>query len=201
MDEVTGLWYQTDKNFIETGINHAVVSDTFTNPFYGPLKTVRSFPEGNRNCYNLKPKQGKNSTYNIQAVFSYQNYDNRNQLPRFHLYVGANYWVTVVLVSESQVQSYTIIYHSSADIIQVCFVNTGLGTPFISSLELQSLNSNNSIYSDYSSSLPLTDWGGGRIDTGAYQNPPNPYRYRTIYHHFFMLVYFLSKMIGKSIDF
>ena len=63
MDEVTGLWYQTDKNFVETGINHAVVSDTFSNPFHGPLKTVRRFPEGNRSCYTLKPKQGKNSTW------------------------------------------------------------------------------------------------------------------------------------------
>ena len=74
-DPTTGIWYQTDKDFVESGINHRISSDvSFKNPYYEPLlRTLRSFPEGDRNCYTLKPQQGKNNNYLIRAIFSYQN--------------------------------------------------------------------------------------------------------------------------------
>ncbi|RVW52010.1 putative leucine-rich repeat receptor-like protein kinase [Vitis vinifera] len=49
---------------------------------------VRSFPEGAKNCYTLRPQQGKDHKYLIRASFMYGNYDSKNQLPVFKLYVA-----------------------------------------------------------------------------------------------------------------
>ncbi|XP_039155586.1 putative leucine-rich repeat receptor-like serine/threonine-protein kinase At2g19230 [Eucalyptus grandis] len=101
------------------------------------LKNVRIFPNGTRNCYTLKPNQGKNRTYLIRAVFWYGNYDGKNQAPSFDLYIDVNYWAKV----NYSIYSYEeIMYVSQADDIQVCLVNTGNGVPFISALELRSLD-------------------------------------------------------------
>jgi len=47
------------------------------------LKTVRSFPEGERNCYPLKPMTGKDANYLIRAGFMYGNYDEKNSTAIF----------------------------------------------------------------------------------------------------------------------
>ena len=164
MDENTGIRYQTDKDFVETGINRRISpTETFNNPYFGEqLNTVRSFPEGDRNCYNLKPKQGKNNKYLIRAFFAYGNYDNSNEPVKFELYLGANYWDTVQQPNSSYYYFYEIIHTSLTDTIDVCLVNIQQGTPFISILELRLLD--NSIYS--ASSLPLSLYF--RVDVGNY---------------------------------
>ncbi|KAL9831410.1 putative non-specific serine/threonine protein kinase [Arabidopsis thaliana] len=43
--------------------------------------TLRYFPDGKRNCYNLIVKQG--TTYMIRATALYGNYDGRNISPKF----------------------------------------------------------------------------------------------------------------------
>ena len=97
MDEVTGIWYQTDEGFIESGSNHGVAPninfDQFPPTINQTLITLRSFPEGERNCYTLKPKQDKQNQkqkYMIRAIFSYGNYDLKNQAPTFDVYLGVN---------------------------------------------------------------------------------------------------------------
>ncbi|KAF7814188.1 putative LRR receptor-like serine/threonine-protein kinase [Senna tora] len=106
------------------------------------MNTLRSFPEGKRNCYTLKPKQGKNHKYLIRAYFAYGNYDGKNQTPIFDLYVGVNYWDTVNLGKYYYISE--IIHTPTTDTIHVCLVKTVVGIPFISALELRPLN--NSIY-------------------------------------------------------
>ncbi|XP_059595811.1 probable LRR receptor-like serine/threonine-protein kinase At1g05700 [Vitis vinifera] len=106
---------------------------------------VRSFPEGDRNCYALPPGQGKNHKYLIRAWFMYGNYDSKNQPLVFKLYLGVDEWATVNITNASVIIRKEIIHIPTTDDIDVCLVNAGSGTPFISVLELQQLN--DSIYS------------------------------------------------------
>ncbi|KAK3410880.1 hypothetical protein EUGRSUZ_J02909 [Eucalyptus grandis] len=105
------------------------------------LKNLRSFPSGMRNCYTLKPDKGKNNTYLIRASFWYAAYDDKNRPPIFDLYIDVNYWATV---DNSDKKYYEIVYVAQRDDIQVCLVNIGQGVPFISALELRTLD--NSLY-------------------------------------------------------
>ncbi|CAA6672835.1 unnamed protein product [Spirodela intermedia] len=73
---------------------------------------VRSFPDGTRNCYTLRPLV-RGAKYRVNAEFLYGNYDGLGRPPTFDLYLGVNLWV--------------------------CLVNTGNGTPFISALKLRPL--------------------------------------------------------------
>ncbi|XP_021765382.1 probable LRR receptor-like serine/threonine-protein kinase At1g05700 isoform X2 [Chenopodium quinoa] len=138
-----GVYYTSDIGFINTGTNMDVQVD-YQSSHWPMYNTVRSFPDGSRNCYTLKPLQGKNTHYLIRARFHYGNYDGLNRKPRFDLYIGVNYWATVKFISVENKPFYEIIYTSPVDLIYVCLVNTGSGTPFISGLELRPLN--NSIY-------------------------------------------------------
>ncbi|KAL3005018.1 hypothetical protein AAZX31_08G195700 [Glycine max] len=127
------------------------------------LHTLRSFPEGNRNCYTLKPeyKQGEQQSYLIRAMFGYGNYDGKNHAPTFDLYLGVNYWKNVNTADRSYIWA-EIIHAPTTDTIQVCLVNIDTGTPFISSLELRPLST--SIYQIMSQSYLYLH---GRFDVGG----------------------------------
>lgn len=102
--------------------------------------TVRSFPEGTRNCYTLRPAQGKGRRYLIRATFMYGDYDGKSILPAFDLYVGEDYWITINIARIASSYYTEIIHTSSSDYIHVCLVKTGEDTPFISALELRLLD-------------------------------------------------------------
>ena len=142
MDESTGIFYKSDTSFIDTGTNNEISPEYYySNPVYArQTNTLRSFPQGTKNCYTLKPKQGKNSNYLIRAFFQYGNYDNKNQIPKFDVYVGVNYWLSVVLNGSSYLAYPDFIHVPSSDTILVCLINTGSGVPFISALELRPLS-------------------------------------------------------------
>ena len=134
-----GISYKSDKDFISTGKN------MFVAPKYNYWKLVdslRSFPEGKRNCYALKPREGKNQSYYVRALFHYGNYDSKNQGQiMFDLYIGVNYWDTVDINVEDKLATYyDIIHYSVTDTIYVCLVNTGSGVPFINGLDLRFMN-------------------------------------------------------------
>uniref|UniRef100_A0A803MM08 non-specific serine/threonine protein kinase n=1 Tax=Chenopodium quinoa TaxID=63459 RepID=A0A803MM08_CHEQI len=114
---------------------------------------LRSFPEGTKNCYTLKPSQGKGRNYLIRAFFMYGNYDSLNKPPTFDLLLGVDLWDTVKLDSSSKRVRKEIIHTPSTDFLYVCVVNTDSGTPFISGLELRHLT--DSIYRRDSGSLDL----------------------------------------------
>ncbi|XP_030949055.1 putative leucine-rich repeat receptor-like serine/threonine-protein kinase At2g19230 [Quercus lobata] len=139
-DKETGIPYKSDKELIDTGIVNTIPADSSTN-LAQYLKNLRSFPQGKRNCYTLRPEQGKNNNYMIRARFFYGNYDGKNQAPTFDLHIGVNFWITVDIEEEG---SYSVIYVPLTDYIDVCLVNTGNGIPYISALELRLLD--NSIY-------------------------------------------------------
>ncbi|RZB97824.1 putative leucine-rich repeat receptor-like protein kinase, partial [Glycine soja] len=166
LDEETSIFFKTDTDFIETGENFLTSSQFIqtNDPDLGrQLHTLRSFPEGNRNCYTLKPeyKQGEQKSYLIRAMFGYGNYDGKNHAPTFDLYLGVNYWINVNTATNSYIWT-EIIHAPTTDTIQVCLVNIDTGTPFISSLELRPLST--SIYQIMSQSyLHLK----GRFDVGG----------------------------------
>ena len=75
----------------------------------------------------------------------YGNYDSKNQLPKFELYLGVDEWTTVEIKNASAIYRREIIHIPITDTIDVCLVNVDSGTPFISVLEVRPLN--DSLYS------------------------------------------------------
>ncbi|XP_050231693.1 probable LRR receptor-like serine/threonine-protein kinase At1g05700 isoform X2 [Mercurialis annua] len=173
IDPKTGIQYIPDKTYIDTGLSKNISSD-FNSEAQSPafLTTVRSFPEGNRNCYTLRPPEGKASLYLIRASFMYGNYDNQNEVPEFSLYLGVNLWDTVKPENASHVVIKEILHVAVMDNIYVCLVNTGSGTPFISALELRHFK-NSTYRADPGSALALfqrLDFGSSSNDTIRYHD-------------------------------
>ncbi|KAL0891222.1 hypothetical protein Bca101_015205 [Brassica carinata] len=166
VDTDTGISYTWDAPYITSGVN-ANVSQEYgypANPVLPfPLADVRSFPQGNRNCYTLTPSDGKGNLYLIRATFMYGNYDGKKALPEFDLYVNVNFWSTVTFRNASENVIREILTFAESETVYVCLVNKGKGTPFISALELRPTNS--SIYgTEFGRNVSLVLYQ--RYDTG-----------------------------------
>ncbi|PWA59736.1 leucine-rich repeat transmembrane protein kinase protein [Artemisia annua] len=144
IDNITGLNYVSDVDFIDSGESHNIMPINNLYVDFTQLTTLRSFPENTRNCYTLKPTQGKGNRYLIRARFMYGNYDFKDKVPEFDVYLGPDYLDTMTFDSSTDIRDMEIILVSSSDYIHVCLVNTGQGTPFISAIELRLLG--NDIY-------------------------------------------------------
>uniref|UniRef100_M4ENP7 Protein kinase domain-containing protein n=1 Tax=Brassica campestris TaxID=3711 RepID=M4ENP7_BRACM len=157
----TGIKYVSDSSYTDTGTS-SFVAPEYRGNMMQSMWFVRSFPEGVRNCYEIGVNVS--AKYLIRAAFMYGNYDARNELPGFDLHLGPNKWDSVKLESSEGTVSKEIIYSVLTDTLQVCLVNTGNGTPFISVLELRQLP--NSSYATKSESLQLFQ----RLDFGSSTN-------------------------------
>ncbi|PON37029.1 Mitogen-activated protein kinase kinase kinase [Parasponia andersonii] len=156
--QINGRYFENDTKYIDTGEVLPISSDYKHNwPWFNNL---RSFPNGTRNCYVLRLKQGKNVNYLISAFFYYGNYDNKKTLPVFDLYIGVNRWRTLN-TTESIFSD--VIYLATTDIIDVCLVNINSGTPFISALQLRPLVSGSLYQTSLGNLLGLVH----RFDCGA----------------------------------
>nr|XP_043627868.1 probable LRR receptor-like serine/threonine-protein kinase At4g29180 [Erigeron canadensis] len=143
VDLETGISYTSDGPFISTGENRNMSLEYRypNNPMLPrAFSDLRTFPQGNKNCYTLRPIGGKTSLNLIRATFMYGNYDGENKLPEFDLYLGVNLWESVKFVNASDVVITEIIGVAFEDTLSVCLVNIGQGVPFISVLELRPLN-------------------------------------------------------------
>ncbi|KAK2654546.1 hypothetical protein Ddye_014402, partial [Dipteronia dyeriana] len=169
-DMKTGINYTSDVTFPETGVSYNISSEYIRDTLEQPFLTLRSFPEGMKNCYTLKPTLG-HLKFLIRASFMYGNYDGQNKLPSFDLLLGADLWDSVELSDASTVLSKEIIHVSQKNYIDVCLVNNGSGTPFISSLELRPLE--NASYPTHSGTSLLLHW---RLDVGSTANENETYR-------------------------
>ncbi|XP_019193335.1 PREDICTED: putative leucine-rich repeat receptor-like protein kinase At2g19210 isoform X2 [Ipomoea nil] len=168
-DPITGIRYVSDAGFADSGTVNNISSSYVTGDLIRQFLTVRSFPEGPRNCYTVRPPKSKFRTkYLIRARFLYGNYDGQNQVPTFDLHLGADRWKTITLEDASTPHSTEMIHVMSSDFLHVCLVNTGAGTPFISALELRLLNEDGlfAMYPTVNGSLQLY----GRIDLGSTSN-------------------------------
>ncbi|KAG5616566.1 hypothetical protein H5410_016390, partial [Solanum commersonii] len=146
--------YTSDEMFINTGVNARLLPKFISNDTEIYLETVRSFPQGKRNCYNLRSSKDKDSKFLVRAFFMYGNYDNKSHVPKFDLHIGTELWDTIQLDNSSHVVTKEIIHVFSTNYTNVCLVNTGNRTPFISALELRRFR--NTMYSsEYDISLEL----------------------------------------------
>ncbi|WZZ69984.1 hypothetical protein YC2023_081354 [Brassica napus] len=151
IDETTDINYISDVEFVETGTSHSIDTEFRTSSLEIQFNNVRSFPQGKRNCYRVQPPQGKGSKHLIRTRFMYGNYDGQHKTPEFDLYLGVNLWES-------------IIHTLGSDHVQVCLVDKGRGTPFMSVLELRLLK--NDMYETPHDKLMLI----ARRDVGSISN-------------------------------
>ncbi|KAF2568044.1 hypothetical protein F2Q68_00024943 [Brassica cretica] len=149
-EPLTKLTYTSDANFTQGG-QSGRVQKSFEED-YKPFTVLRYFPDGIRNCYNLKVILG--TKYLIKALFLYGNYDGLRDAPKFDLYLGPNIWTTVDLKSSIfGSDKEEIIHIPKSSSLQICLVKTGKTTPIISALELRPLRDDT--YNTTSGSLML----------------------------------------------
>lgn len=136
-----------------------------------------------------------------------------NQKPMFDLHLGADTWATVNISDSSTPAEREIIHVPFSDYIYVCLVNTGLGTPFISALELRLLNT--SMYeTEYGSLITRSRINFGSIyDTVRYNddkydrlwlrsgwvNSTSILTFETVRSNFFTTLELPSKVMSSAI--
>ncbi|CAN6862884.1 unnamed protein product, partial [Brassica oleracea] len=119
--------------------------------FGKPYRTLRYFPNGTRNGYNLSVEKGRNHL--IRAYFIYANYDGFDINPMFDLYLGPNLWDTIDLQGQVNGTRAEMLHIPISNSLQSCLVKTGTTTPFISTLEIRPMG--NDSYITDSGSLKL----------------------------------------------
>nr|CAB3466216.1 unnamed protein product [Digitaria exilis] len=136
----SGLVYVSDAGFADVGLNAGVRPPYDAPDMADRYSTVRYFPSGDgvRSCYTLR-QVTPGGKYLVRVAFQYGNYDGLNRTPAFDLYLGVNRWATVNISGAGDKYILEAVAVSPADFLQVCLVNTGLGTPFISGLDLRPL--------------------------------------------------------------
>ncbi|URE32349.1 receptor-like protein kinase [Musa troglodytarum] len=139
IDPTTNMTYVSDTGFIDTGENHNISRAYVTNGMSRRWLSLRSFPNGTRNCYRITSIT-KGSKYLVRAWFMYGNYDGMNTQPLlFDLYLGVNLWANMNITGPDHFYPIEVITVASSDVFSVCLVNTGHGTPFISGLDVRPL--------------------------------------------------------------
>ncbi|CAG7910527.1 unnamed protein product [Brassica rapa] len=128
----TGLWFSSVESFIQSGKTGRIKE----NPegYAKPYETLRYFPDGIRNCYDLSVEKGRK--YLIKDSFVYGNYDGNDIDPVFDLYLGPNHWAEIDLRRVNGTRE-EILHVPTSNSLQFCLVKTGTTTPLISTLELR----------------------------------------------------------------
>lgn len=132
----TNLTYISDAGFVHSGKTGNISKD-LEKQVLQPYRSLRYFPDGIRNCYNLSVTQ--DTKYLIRAVFIYGNYDGLNTSPNFDIYLGPNIWTTVDVKLAGLGAAEEIIHITRTNVLEICVVKTGTSTPLISALELRPL--------------------------------------------------------------
>ncbi|OWM89336.1 probable LRR receptor-like serine/threonine-protein kinase MEE39 [Punica granatum] len=169
-----GSHWEADENYIESGMNKNVSTNSLTK--LTQLNTLRVFTKGSRNCYNLPTPAAMR--YFIKASFFYGNYDRRSKGPTFDLEFNGNKWATIE-TSSTTIQYQEVIHTSQgSNNVSVCLVRTeDKQFPFISTLEIWPLAEN--MY--YGMKRDLAWIKSYRYNYGADQNkwiigyPDDPY--------------------------
>ncbi|KAF7087510.1 hypothetical protein CFC21_090693 [Triticum aestivum] len=167
-DSATGLRFDPDRGFVEGGMSKQISQEFMDAAENEQQKTLRSFPDGSRNCYTLPSTIGKK--YLLRATFTYGNYDGLNKtldgsLFLFGLHIGVNSWDMVNLTNwdHTSILWNEVLTVAPSNSVSVCLVNFGSGIPFISSLELRPLE--NTMYPFVNTSVSI-----GLLDRTRYGN-------------------------------
>ncbi|XBI19822.1 hypothetical protein VPH35_061253 [Triticum aestivum] len=144
IDNATRIVYRFDGESVEGGLSHEISEELMAGAANEQQKTLRSFPDGSRNCYTLTSIVGKK--YLLRALFTYGNYDGLNKTMDgspflFGLHIGVNFWESVNLTNTDPSDTVwkEVITVAPSNAVSVCLINFGSGTPFISALELRPL--------------------------------------------------------------
>ncbi|KAI4352052.1 hypothetical protein L6164_006338 [Bauhinia variegata] len=139
-DEFSLEW-TSDDGFVQNGESEEVFFILIPPYVSGPvMTTLRAFPTLRKNCYTINVDKGEKVL--VRASFFYGNYDGKNSPPTFDLQFDGNFWTTVN-TSSPNYQIYEVIYVTKANTTSICLAQTNRGQiPFISALELRSLDSN-----------------------------------------------------------
>ncbi|CAN8288258.1 unnamed protein product [Cochlearia groenlandica] len=151
IEKTTNITYKSDTDYIDTGLP-GKINDAYKTLFQQQTWSLRSFPEGQRNCYNVA-NLTTNRKYLIRGTFVYGNYDGLNKNPSFDIHIGTTKWTSVEIKGVTNTTTHEIIHVLTQDSLKVCLVKTGETTPFVSSLEFRPLS--NETYKTQSGSLML----------------------------------------------
>ncbi|KAK2969141.1 hypothetical protein RJ640_000600 [Escallonia rubra] len=152
-DENSIIWVG-DNLFNQNGMTQAVQSNKSISHV---METLRVFTTRKKNCYSIKADKGAKVL--VRASFFYGNYDNKSSPPTFDLQFDGNYWDTVETFSDELVDR-EVIYVVKGETTSVCVAQTKPNQfPFMSALEIRSLDS--LMYSNVDSNFAL------KLDTRA----------------------------------
>ncbi|URD90174.1 receptor-like serine threonine-protein kinase [Musa troglodytarum] len=161
-DTVTGITYDPDAKYINSGVNYKVNKAYLKTATPVQAETLRSFPNGSRNCYTINGIiQG--DKYLIRGLFFHGNYDGLTTVA-FELHLGMNFWQLVNITEPSDPIWREIITVAQNNSFSVCLVNIKSGTPFISALELRHIDSTD-VYIDVNQTNSLVLYV--RVNMGA----------------------------------
>jgi hypothetical protein len=140
VDDTTKLSYAPDAAFTDAGSNHNISAEYVTPQLPKGFHDLRSFPDGNeaRSCYTLRSLEA-GLKYLVRAFFMYGDYDGLRRPPVFEVYVGVNFLSTVNVSDPGVPEMLEAIVVVPDSYLQLCLVNIGAGTPFVSTLELRPL--------------------------------------------------------------
>ncbi|KAK2969174.1 hypothetical protein RJ640_016194, partial [Escallonia rubra] len=134
-DENSITWVG-DNLFNQNGMTQAVQSNKSISHV---METLRVFTTRKKNCYSIKVDKGAKVL--VRASFFYGNYDNKSSPPTFDLQFDGNYWDTVETSSDELVDR-EVIYVVKGETTSVCVAQTTPNQfPFMSALEIRSLDS------------------------------------------------------------
>ncbi|KAK2643189.1 hypothetical protein Ddye_024952 [Dipteronia dyeriana] len=138
-DSITDTW-RTDEEFIKSGKNILIAP----NQNFNVMNTLRSFPDGNKNCYKL-PLNSDDIKYLLRAGFFYGNYDGQSRPPSFKLEIDGNLWANVTTsMSQEDPVYHELVYRVKQDQATLCLVRTSNDeVPFISSIEAVEMDDSN----------------------------------------------------------
>ncbi|XP_044336121.1 senescence-induced receptor-like serine/threonine-protein kinase [Triticum aestivum] len=144
IDSTLKIPYRFDGELVDGGLSNEILKEFMAGAGNEQQKTLRSFPDGSRNCYTLPSTIGQK--YLLRAMFTYGNYDRLNRtmggsLFRFGLHIGVNFWEAVNLTNTDPSSTIwkEVLTVAPGNNLSVCLINFGTGTPFVSSLELRPL--------------------------------------------------------------
>lgn len=155
VDKVTNISYVSDDAYIATGEKHDISSGY---PWqYKADRSLRSFPSGGRNCYTI-PSAARGRKYLVRARFMHGDYDGGGKSlavkpVKFDLNIGLDFWYKVTVSDAAIPYTAEAIAVTVASSLSVCLLDTGHGTPFISSLELRPMGSD--MYTDATANQSL----------------------------------------------
>uniref|UniRef100_A0ACD5XKN0 Uncharacterized protein n=1 Tax=Avena sativa TaxID=4498 RepID=A0ACD5XKN0_AVESA len=173
-DTYTNIPYFSDSPYVDGGENHKIAADQVSNTFNDlSMQTLRSFPSGLRNCYTLPTEIG--GKYLVRMQFLHGNYDGSNSSsPQFDLHLGTNFWDRITLQGPTVNWASEAIFVAWASWVPVCLVNTGTGTPFVSTVELRPLQA--SLYPGVTVNESMSAYARMNTGTNSFiRFPDDPY--------------------------